>query len=166
MKKVSTAGNTGLISSEVMEIVFPFYPTARKLKKDHQLVTILHNAVKRFSNPNFKHRFSKNPKESAEYLFDLLQALIAKQELGSLRNPNYILPLLEDKNFTIRLKALACLAFMSGKEIIPALVKTSETDIEPNVRRLAKWSLTVNSSAPSDLKTVISGYFQNSIVQA
>ena len=172
LQYVSMEHTVGLIASEVMKIVYPFYPTARKLKKDHQLVTFFHDAVKRIRNPDFKNRFSKNPKEAAEYLFDRtellthtalkwgnrfahLQSLIARQELGALRNPKFIFPLLKDRDFTVRLKAAACLAFMSGEEIEPVLDKVIKTDVEPNVRRVAEWSLAVNLSNSANLKKIL-----------
>lgn len=173
-KNILSVEPVGLIPSEVMKIVYPFYTTARKLKKDNQLVTIFHDAIKRFPNPEFSNRFSKNPRKATEYLFDRtdllmhtaskwgnrfahLQALIAKQELGNLRNPKLIFPLLKDKNFTVRLKAVSCLAFITNENIKLVLEGVFENDCEPTVRQLAKWALDLNTSNSENLKQLFSG---------
>ena len=90
--------------------------------------------------------------------FAHLQGLIARQELGALRNPKFIFPLLEDRDFTARLRATSCLAFMSGEEIEPVLDEVIKTDVEPTVRRVAEWSVAVNLSNSANLKSILHDY--------
>jgi hypothetical protein len=177
-RELENCAPAGLLPAEVMKIVYPFYPAARRLKKDHQLVTFFHDAVDRFPNPNFKNRFSKNPRQAAEYLYDRtnllihaavkwgnrfsqLQALIARQELGAIRNPNYIYPLLKDEDFTVRLKAVSCLGFMSGESVTAVLEEVSRDDIETNVRRVAQWSKTLASNNLNEIVQLFKAHVFN-----
>lgn len=162
-------GAVGLIPAETVKVLQPFYPMARRLTKEYKIVTLLDGAVRRFPNPKFTSRFSKNPHTAAEYLYDRtalliytaihwgnrfarLQAVTARQELGQIRNPNFIFPLLKDPDFTVRLKAVACLAFLAGDGIASTLKEISQTDIEPNVRLAAEWSELLLEGKPENLQ--------------
>lgn len=152
----------GLAPNEVVYYLKPFYPMARKIEVSNRIVTLLEGSVKRVRNPNFAYRFHRDQQRACEYLFEYtdffiytalqwgekfsrIQALTARQELGNWRNSKIVIPLLKDEDFTVRLKAAACLAFLPGANVQTALQNTAETDIEPNVRNAAKWSLLIAS---------------------
>ena len=150
-----------LTAKELLKIIKPFYPKAREIEDPNKLIILLYNDIRRVPNPNFKKRFSKNPDETASFLFDKTHALLfialnwgglecsfqtnlAKMELGNLRDVRFIIPVLQSKNFGERLSAVACLAFLQNEEGNKYLLKTAIEDFDPNIRQAAVWACKSN----------------------
>lgn len=147
----------GWTADELLEVVRPLYPQARKLKKGTRLIPLMGNAIRRIFNPEYTNRFSKDQRLASEYLFDrtdaliyiakewggyecCLQATLAANELGLLRDPRFVFPALEDPDFNARLSAVACLAFLSSELGNEHLRTISINDPDPGVRQSALWA--------------------------
>jgi hypothetical protein len=152
----------GLTSHELIDLLFPFYPPARRLTRSHKIMGLMGDAIRRVPNPQFLSQFDKNPNRAAKYLFDRTDTLLyiaiqwggrcarihshtARHELGRLRDVRFILPALTSPDFTMRLTATACLAFLPGAAGIAALKRAAAEDVEPNVRLSAEWALLLTS---------------------
>lgn len=141
----------GWTAAELLPLFRPIYPRAERIEDPIELVRLLGKAIRRVPNPEFTWR-----KESAEFLFDRTDALLyaAKQwggaecqlmaglvepELERLRDVRLVLPALAHRDFSIRMSAVACLAFLWSDDARSALRHTALTDSEPGVRRAALW---------------------------
>jgi hypothetical protein len=69
-----------------------------------------------------------------------LQAMLAGHELGRLRDPRFVFPALREKNFEIRLAAVACLAFLWSDEGNKRLRRVAVNDEDAGVRQSALWA--------------------------
>lgn len=148
----------GLTSEELLTILRPLYPQAEKITNPAQLVTLKYNSIRRIPNPAFVSRFAKNPQVAAEFIYDRtdaliyaakqwggpecsLQAMLAGNELGFLRDPRFVFPALESTNFETRLAGVACLAFVWSDEGNKGLRHLAVNDPDPGVRQSALWAL-------------------------
>ncbi len=144
-------------ADELLEVVRPLYPRARKLKKGTRLIPLMGDAIRRILNPGYTNRFSKDQRLASEYLFDrtdaliyiakewggyecCLQATLAANELGTLRDTRFVFPALEAPDFNARLSAVACLAFLSSEFGNEHLRAISINDPDPGVRQSALWA--------------------------
>jgi hypothetical protein len=144
-------------ADELLEIVKPLYPRSQKLNKGVKLIPLIGDAIRRVPNPEYVNRFSKDQRAASGYLFDrtdaliyiakewgryecCLQATLASNELGWLRDPRFVFPALESSDFNARLSAVACLAFLCselGNEHLRLIVLN---DPDSGVRQSALWA--------------------------
>jgi hypothetical protein len=162
----------GWTSHELQEFITPFYHRARNLKPKTNIQSLLGNAIRRIPNPNLQRANLRDPRSAAEYLYDETDALIyiakewggpesryqassAFNELGILRDPRFIIPDLDNKNFSIRLSAVSCLAFLSSEAGNLRLYQTAINDIDVGVRQSALWAygFSLGESAISFIET-------------
>lgn len=139
----------------------PINPSIRAWKavypKRTRLLGLMGDAVRRVPNPDYVNRFSPNQRAASEYIFDrtdaliyaakqwgghecCLQATLAGNELGHLRDSRFVLPALDNEHFSTRLAAVACLAFLwsdIGKERLRS-VMVNDPDL--GVRQSALWA--------------------------
>ena len=147
----------GLTSEELLTILKPLYPQAEKITNAAQLITLKYDSIRRIPNPAFVSRFAKDPQVAAEFLYDrtdallyaakqwggpecCLQAMLASNELGWLRDPRFVFPALGSKGFEVRLAAIACLAFLGSNEGNEQLRELAIKDVDPGVRQSALWA--------------------------
>jgi hypothetical protein len=121
------------------------------------LTTLVKNKIRRFPNPEFESRFSKVPRKASEYLFDRtdallfaatrwgghecrMQAMIARSELGCLRDPRFVYSALGSPVFEERLSAIAVLAYLWSAEGNELLRRAAVNDSEPGIRQSALWA--------------------------
>lgn len=115
------------------------------------------NKIRRFPNPEFHSRFSSESHAAAEHLYDKsdalffaatrwggsecnLQAIMASEELGWLRDSRFVYTATRSPIFEERLKAVSCLAFLWSEQGIALLRDMTITDHEPGVRQSALWA--------------------------
>jgi len=147
----------GLTSKELLTILKPLYPQAEKITNPAQLITLKYNSIRRIPNPAFVSRFAKEPRIATEFLYDrtdaliyaakqwggsecCLQAMLASNELGFLRDPRFVFPALESTNFETRLAGVACIAFLWSDEGNRWLRYIAANDPDPGVRQSALWA--------------------------
>ncbi|HEX8495344.1 MAG TPA: hypothetical protein VF658_21205 [Pyrinomonadaceae bacterium] len=146
----------GWTAEELLRVIKPLYPRARDIQTPSKLIPLIGDAIRRVPNPDFKNRFSKNPRMAAEYLYDrtdallyiakewggtecCLQSTLAGNELGRLRDPRFVLPALALKDFNARLAAVACLAFLWSDQGTKELRSIAVNDHDPGIRQSALW---------------------------
>lgn len=147
----------GLTADELLEIIRPLYPTARTLSNSSKLVGLKGHAIRRIPNPDYSGRFPADQRAASEYLFDradaliytakewggyecCLQATLAGNELGRLRDRRFVLPALDGEDFNSRLAAVACLAFLGLESCEGCLRRLVFDDPDPGVRQSALWA--------------------------
>jgi HEAT repeats len=153
--EVSTAV-PGWTALELLQAVKPLYPFAENITSANKFISLMHDRVRRVSNPEFESRFSGDPDKAAEFFFDRtdgllytanqwggpeckLQAMLASHELGCLRDPRFVFPALDAESFETRIAAVACLAFLWSAEGNDRL-KRMVNDPDPGVRQSALWA--------------------------
>jgi hypothetical protein len=127
------------------------------MSSPHRLTALISKKIRRFPNPEFESRFSKVPYKASEYLYDAtdallfaamrwgghecrMQAMMARSEIGPLRDHRFVYPAIQSVTFEARLRGVACLAFLwsdSGREL---LRQVALNDPEPAVRLSAFWA--------------------------
>lgn len=147
----------GLTADELLAIIRPLYPRAQTLSKNSKIVGLMGNAIRRVPNPEYSDRFSADQRAASEYLFDradaliyaakewggyecCLQATLAGNELGRLRDPRFVLPALDSEDFNARLATVACLAFLGLESCEGRLRALVFDDPDPGVRQSALWA--------------------------
>jgi HEAT repeats len=147
----------GWTVDELLEVIKPLYPRSQTLSKNSQLLGLMGDVIRRVPNPEYVTRFSTNQRAASEYLFDradaliyvakewggyecCLQATLAGNELGHLRDMNFVLPALDAKDFSARLAAVACLAFLQSEAGNERLRDVAVNDSDPGVRQSALWA--------------------------
>lgn len=147
----------GWTSAELLAALRPLYPPVKKSDSPLRLLTLVKKKIRRFLNPEFERRFLKEPHKASEYLFDradallfaathwggpecLMQAMIARSEIGYLRDPRFVYPALGSPIFAERLSAVAGLAFLWSDEGNELLRRTAISDSEPGLRQSALWA--------------------------
>lgn len=120
LPKIVNTNTVGLTAPEMTELIKPFYPRAANPNPNVSLQAYLGNSIKRIQNPDFKITNAKNPRLAAKYLYDKtdaliyiakewggeesrLQATLAANELGLLRDPAFVIPALDSKDFNEKL---------------------------------------------------------------
>jgi hypothetical protein len=146
----------GWTATDFIEAIKPLYPLAENLTP-HKLIRLMYRRVRQIPNPHFGRRFSRDSDEAAEFFFDRtdalfytanrwggpecsLQATLAKQQLGILRDPRFVFPALNDRSFETRLAAVACLAFLWSEEGNRLLRHLAIHDLDSGVRQSALWA--------------------------
>jgi len=147
----------GWTAHELQEFITPFYHRARNLKPQTNIQSLLGNAIRRIPNPELNRTNLHEPRSAAEYFYDETDALIytakewggvesryqaslASNELGILRDPRFVIPSLDSKDFNMRLSAVSCLAFLPSEEGNLRLSQTAINDIDIGVRQSALWA--------------------------
>jgi hypothetical protein len=145
-----------LTSRELLSVLLPFYPSARKLTDPNHLVGLL-KRVRRIPNPIHSRRFSTDQHKAAEFVFDRtdalmfaatkwggrecsFQAMLAKSQLGLLRDVRFVFPVLKRESFEDRLTGVACLAFLRSDKGNLLLRRLATSDPNPSVRQSALWA--------------------------
>lgn len=135
----------GWTAIEFLQVVKPLYPLAESITSAQRFIALMHDRVRRLPNPEHESRFSGDPLKAAEFLFDrtealiyaanhwggpecLLQAALASQEMGRLRDPRFVFPALAATSFESRLAGVACLAFVWSDEGTAKLKLMAEED--------------------------------------
>lgn len=145
-------------SHELLPILYPLYPLLQKNNSSNaQLISLLYDWIRRVPNRNYVNRFSKDPHEAAEFLFDRADSLLyaankwggyecrfmartARDELGMLRDVRFVFPALQAEDLKARLVATACLAFLWSDEGNECLRRLAVEDPEPGLRQSALWA--------------------------
>ena len=147
----------GWTAAELLQVLKPLYPAAKDMDSPNRLTRYISTEIRRYRNPEFESRFSKTPRKASEYLYDRtdallltatrwggnecrMQAMMARSELGTLRDPRFVYPALGSPVFEGRLMAIACLAFLWSEEGNELLLKTILNDVEPGLRQSALWA--------------------------
>ena len=147
----------GLTVHEMTELIKPFYPRATNLHPGVSLQAYLGNSIRRIPNPNFTVTNAKNSQASVKYLYDKtdaliyiakewggeesrLQANIAANELGLLRDPNFIVSGLSSKDFNEKITAISCLAFLSSENYLTDIAHFAQNDPDYGIRQSALWA--------------------------
>lgn len=148
---------SGWTAEEVFSILHPLHPKLKNGRDHNDLNGLLWKAIRRFPNPHYKHRFSKEPRGASEFLFDRTHTLIyaakrwggyecsfqaktAGGELGWLRDVRYVFPALFARDVRVRLSGIACLAFLRSAEGNNYLQQIATDDLEPGARQSALWA--------------------------
>ncbi|HEX8000858.1 MAG TPA: hypothetical protein VF528_20925 [Pyrinomonadaceae bacterium] len=144
-------------AQELLEFIKPLYPYAQKITSIAKFITLMGNDIRRVPNPDFLNRFGDDPFTAAEFLYDRtdaliysakkwggnecsLQAMLAENELGWLRDPRFVFPALVSNNFETRLTGVSCLAFLQSKEGSKILRHIAVNDQYPGIRQSALWA--------------------------
>lgn len=147
----------GWTKHRLKEVLTPLYHRISTIKSDNYFQSLIGNIIKRIPNPNFKRINSKIPQFAAEYLYDESDALmyiakewggvesryhanIAYSELGSLRDPIFIIPALDSEDFNQRLCAVSCLAFLPCEQAANKLRFFATNDADTGVRQSSLWA--------------------------
>jgi hypothetical protein len=143
--------------AELHAFLKPFYPVAQSTIDPNKVVRSMFRHIRRIPNPNFRSRFSRNPDEAPNHLFDRTDALIyaaqkwggyeayfqaslAAFNLGLLRDARFVLPLLNMRKFDDRLAGVACLAFIQTEIAMERLRAAAVQDNSSIVREAALWA--------------------------
>ena len=147
----------GWTAEELFSVLYPIHPILKNDKDHNDLNALLCKRIRRVPNPDFSHRFSKEPRGASEFLFDRadvlmyaarrwggyecsFQAKTASNELGWLRDVRYVFPALRARDIRIRLSGVACLAFLWSEEGNEYLRQMAVEDSEAGVRQSALWA--------------------------
>jgi hypothetical protein len=147
----------GWTAEELFSVFYPIHPILKNDKDHNDLNALLCKRIRRVPNPDFKHRFSLEPRGASEFLFDRTDALIyaarrwggyecrfqaktARSDLGWLRDLRYVFPALHAGDLKVRLIGVACLAFLANDEGNCCLREIAVGDPEPGVRQSALWA--------------------------
>lgn len=148
---------SGLTVEQLWKLLQPLYPKAVQVKKVAEISNILSGDIRRFKNPNYKPSFCDGSLETAQYLFDktdaftyagqkwgesecFMQAAMVRDNLGLLRDLNFILPALSSTDHNERLVGVSCLAFLQDQSAIEYLFHTCLNDPDAGVRESAIWA--------------------------
>jgi hypothetical protein len=144
-------------AQDLLEFLRPMYPQAQEITSANKLISLLNKDIRRIPNPDYKYRFSQAPTETPEFLYDrtdavlyaaknwsghegCLQAMLASSVLEWLRDPRFVFPALKSKDYSVRLAAVACLAFLWSEEGNKKLRRLAQSDKDSGVRRSALWA--------------------------
>lgn len=147
----------GWTAAELLEVFKPLYPAAKGMESPNRLTTLVKKKISRFLNPEFESRFSKETHKASEYLYDRtdallfaetrwgghecrMQAMMARSEIGPLRDPRFVYPALKSVIFEERLRGVACLAFLWSARSNKLLRQVAINDTESGVRLSALWA--------------------------
>ena len=147
----------GVTAGELWELLQLLYPVGRKVETAALTSNLLSHDVRRIKNPLPKPVRCDGTRETVLYLFDRadayiyiahrwggseagLQATLAKNNLGLLRDINFVLPCLSSCDYNDRLIAVACLAFLQVEGGLEALYNVCLKDADRGVRESALWA--------------------------
>ncbi len=157
LPEVVNVNCVGLTASEMTELLKPFYPRVVNLDPTASIQSYLKDSIRRIKNPDFTITTEKIPRLAAKYLYDKtdaliyiakewggnesrLQATLAANELGLLRDVEFVIPALENRNFNERLSAISCLAFLFSENSLELLWNLAKNDLEYGIRQSALWA--------------------------
>jgi hypothetical protein len=147
----------GWTATKLKEIITPFYYRVATGKNKATLPSLIDGWIRRIPNPNFQRTNLKDSLLATEYFYDEVDALmyvgkkwggvesrhhasIAYNEIGLLRDPRFIIPALDSKDFNNRLCAVSCLAFLPSEDGNAKLFQLATKDIDAGVRQSALWA--------------------------
>ncbi|HEY0459785.1 MAG TPA: HEAT repeat domain-containing protein [Pyrinomonadaceae bacterium] len=147
----------GWTVDKLKEIITPFYYRIATGKNKATLQALIDGWILRIPNPNFQRTNLKDSLLATKYFYDEVDALIyigknwggiesqhhasiAHTEIGFLRDPRFIIPALNSKDFNKRLCAVSCLAFLPSKDGNAKLIQLATNDIDVGVRQSALWA--------------------------
>jgi hypothetical protein len=147
----------GMTAHELLKFMKLISPRVKGETSHNKLIIKMKDNIRRLPNPHFSNRFSNNPRNSCDYLYDrtsafiytakhwgghecCTQAMIAEVELERLRDVRFVLPALDSPNRNIRFAGVACLAFLKATEGNELLRKVITTDNDPGIRRSSLWA--------------------------
>lgn len=156
----------GLTAAELMETYRPLYPMVDGIKDVNRMIVLCSRYLRRMPSETFTSRFSSVDGEAAEHLFDRAdalmhaaikwggrecryQALIARHELGLLRDAHFVLPELKSADYEKRVAAVACLAFLQSEDANESLYYILQNDPIAAVRRSALWAFAFAGGKPA-----------------
>lgn len=148
---------TGLTVNELKLLLAPYYPRIAQLADGQPLQGYLKDSIRRLPNPDFKFTNSQNPRQAVRYFYDRtdallyiakewggeesrLQATLAGNELGLLRDAMFVIESIYDLEFNEKLTAISCLAFLPSKEGNKILKHISKFDSEYGIRQSSLWA--------------------------
>lgn len=145
--------------SELSAFLKPMFYKARKAEHASKIADLIGRDIKAILNSEYKPIFTGNSpvNEIPRFLFDRFDVLIytavqlggnvcrtiammAKSEMGILRDPRFVLPMLKSANYEQRLGAVACLAFLQIPEHQGELYAAAVHDKDSGVRQIALWA--------------------------
>lgn len=147
----------GWTAAELFSAFYSLLPNIKGYKDHNDLNSLFQREIRRVPNPDFKHRFSKEPRGASEFVYDRADALFytakrwggyecrfqaktARDELGLLRDVRYVFPALRAEDMRVRLAGVASLAFLWSAEGYKYLRRLAVEDPEPGVRQSAMWA--------------------------
>lgn len=155
--RVARFGRT-LTPEELRDLYAPLSPTAERMACAADVVRQYSRLIQRVPNPTFVSRRSGDPRTAQLYLFDAvdalcygarlwggtqaqLAALMVQDELGELRDAQFVFQALQCGVLEHRLRAVACLAFLQPEGTHDVLLERAFGDTGSGVRELSIWGL-------------------------
>lgn len=156
----------GWTAEELLEVLRPVYPAAEDASPS-DLIKLTAGRIRRVENPEFSSRRSGEHRTASEYLFDRtdalltaalawggtearVQATVARDELGCLRDPRWVVPGLEDSNPAVRFTAVACLAFLPEDGVKAPIQSYLNTEADPELQAAAHWASDWRQNGPEE----------------
>jgi hypothetical protein len=157
LPEVVNVNCVGLTAPEMAELIKPFYPRIANPNPNVSVQSYMKDSIRRIKNPDFKITNAETPRLAAKYLYDKtdaliyiakewggnesrLQATLAANELGLLRDIEFVITALENRNFSERLSAISCLAFLFSENSLELLWNRAKNDLEYGIRQSALWA--------------------------
>lgn len=148
---------SGLTVKQLWKLLQPLYPKATKVNNIAELSNILSGEIRKIKNPKYKPSFCDGSVETSQYLFDKtdaftyagqkwgenecsMQAIMTRNNLGLLRDINFVIPGLQSPDYNERLITISCLAFLQNKKALNSLKKVCLKDEDAGVRESAIWA--------------------------
>ncbi|GJG85500.1 hypothetical protein tb265_06810 [Gemmatimonadetes bacterium T265] len=159
VESASPIPGVGMLGSEVQAFARPIWRVARTIPTAGAIANRLRHAVRLLRNPDYRNPRAQTERERATTLLDRTEVLlyaatewggpqarlhgvVARGELGALRDLRFVLPGFEHPDFEVRIAAAACLAFLGhDPAAAPALQAAAEHDPDAGVRQAALWAL-------------------------
>lgn len=161
---VTDASSTGpgWTVEQLAPLMGTIQPLAARTHRLHQMALAYSMRLRRVPNPEYTAR--RNGPQALFDRFDALtrialerggtecltQAVLARGELGALREPHFVVPALDSADLDTRLVALAACAFLQTDDALPKLRQLIVSDPEPGVRISALWAFGFMGSPEAD----------------
>jgi hypothetical protein len=148
----------GWTDRELVRAYAPICPAVGRLPDTIAVTRYVGKVLRRVPNPDFRSNHDPDPRRSVRFLFDMtdallhaarhwggrearLQASVASETLGPLRDARFVTPGLASEVPEERIRAAACLAFLEpDPENLALLEEAARADPDPGVRQVALWA--------------------------